>query len=303
MSRNVFVLVLNYRRAEDTLECLRSVYASSYSSLKAVLVDNGSGDGCVERAQKEFPELHAIENEKNLGYAEGNNRGIRWAMELGADYVFVLNNDATVRRDTVEKLVKAGEASPEAGILAPKVLLYDRPEIIDSCGTNMDWFRLRPRLGACGSHDSSSWRGNVEGPVFPGSALMLKRVFIEKAGLFDQEFFLVHEDADLCFRSLKHGFKNRLVADAVVYHKVSRTLSSLPFQSEYYATRNFLYLARRHASLASQVSAAAGVAALSLWKGWRYFFSRDDNKRKIEGFFCGVRDYWARREGPWEDRP
>ena len=303
MAPKVFVIVLNYQAPEDTLECLESVHRCTYAALNLVLVDNHSLDGCVDRAREKFKDLLVLENDTNLGYAEGNNRGIRLAIEKGADYIFILNNDAVVEPDAIQRLVEAGEELPEAGILAPKILVYGKDGVIDSCGTDMDWFKLRPKLGFCGMKNGENLQGRFTGPVFPGSALMLKKSLIEKAGMFDPGFFLVHEDADLCFRSVRHGFKNLLVPQAVVYHKVSRTLSRLPFLSEYYSARNFLYLSKRYASTMQKMQTMAGMAALMLRKWAGYRRANEYEKQKIQGFFCGVRDYWAGRKGACETKP
>ena len=302
MNPSVFAVILNYKRPQDTLDCLRSVRASSYKPLRVVLVDNHSEDGCVEEARRQFPDVHILENEDNLGYAEGNNRAIRWALAEGADYVFILNNDTTIQPDTIQKLAEAGNKVSGAGLLAPKVLFMDHPDVLNSCGTDMDWLRLRPKLGACGEPNVSDWTGGVDGPIFPGSALFLKKSFLEKAGLFDAGFFLVHEDADLCLRGLKLGFKNRLVPEAVVYHGVSRALSQAPFLSEYYSTRNFLYLAMRHASLAQKTSVFLGAAALSLKKALQRPFCDTAGKQRVDGFFRGLQGFFAGAKGAYENR-
>ncbi len=239
----VSVIILNYKGLGDTIECVQAVRRSDYPSLEIVLVDNASADGSAEALRCRFSGVRFIENRENLGYAGGNNVGIRAAFERGADYVFVLNNEAVPVRNTVSRLVASAEKNPRATILAPQVLFYDHPDTVNSLGTRMDWFRLRPHRGACGQARSASLSALPrEREILPGSALFFTKKLFAEVGLFDERYFLIHEDAELCLRNRRKGHVNLVVPDAVVYHKTSRTLSSYPYLTDYYSLRNFLYL-------------------------------------------------------------
>ena len=209
------------------------------------------------------------------------------------------NNDATLTQNTLSELVASGERDPEATLLAPKVLDYTDRDRIHSRGTSMDWFRLRPRTGAYGTEDSRRGEGEHSEQIFPGSALLLKRKLLEKVGFLDEGFFLIHEDADLCLRNLKAGFKNVCVPNAHVYHKLSKTLNAYPFLSQYYSSRNFLYLAKAHAGFRGRVQAALGLIARLLQNACLWPFSRADEKQVLAGFFAGVRDYCRGKRGKY----
>lgn len=302
MAPKIVTLILNYRNASDTAECIRSLLRSSYPNHEWVVIDNASADGSADFLRKEFPQITLIENAANLGYAGGNNVGIDYAITRGADYIFILNNDAVLAEpDTLERLVAIGEQDPAATLLAPRVCFFDNPERINSLGTKMDWIRLRPKIGLCGAIDLESDRPLQSVTLIPGSALLFKRNLIEKVGKFDESYFLIHEDADLCYRNLKAGFKNIVVPQATVYHKVSRTLSKYPFLTSYYTTRNFLYLAEAHATWFQKIETGLGVLFFSLKHAIDYLLKMGQ-REQAKGFFIGIQDFLAHKTGAYQKK-
>ncbi len=306
MAPKVFALVLNYKGKEDSLECLASLLKSDYPDLSVLFIDNDSEDGSLEEAVRRHPRIQTLQTGSNLGYVGGNNRGIRLALNGGAEFVFVLNNDTQIDPRAVRLLVEAAQKNLNAGILAPRVMDYEDRRVIHSCGTSMDWFRMRPRVGLFGKAWDDSMRPPVSSSVYPGSALLLTRKLLEKIGGFDESFFLVHQDADLCFRAAKSGFRCRLVPDAVVYHKLSKALSRSPFLSEYYSTRNFLRLASLHAKGMEKFLCGAGLAVYTAVNGLRSALSLKPLMReRARGFLRGVAGYRKRESGKFpnhEDR-
>ncbi len=300
MLPKVFVVILNFNRADETIECVESVKRSDYDNYGILLVDNGSTDGSLQVLRQRFPDLEMIQNGENLGYAEGNNRGIHHALNRGCDYVLILNNDTVVAETALRLLVEEGEKHQEATLLAPQVRFYDRPNLIDSCGTEMDWFRLKPRLGHYGKEDQGRFQRIEEKEIIPGSALLLKKKIFGEVGFFDERFFLIHEDADLCLRNLRKNFKNIVVPKALVYHKVSRTLSAYPFLASYYSIRNMLYLCERHGTFLERVKARIGLLTLIL-KNLFKLLSCPGEREKVKGFYQGVKDYYLRRMGRFEE--
>ncbi|PYI48980.1 MAG: hypothetical protein DMF10_02830 [Verrucomicrobia bacterium] len=184
---SVHIVVLNWNGKPDTLECLTSLQSVSYPNRKIVVVDNGSTDGSEEAIKAAFPDVTFIQTGENLGYAEGNNVGIHHAMECGADFVFVLNNDTTTDTDVVTALVAQAEKNPNAAILGPKIYFYERPDIINSAGGH----------------------------------LVLRLSVLREVGFFDRDFFLICEELDLCTRIRKRGFEILFVPEAKLWHKVS----------------------------------------------------------------------------------
>src|SRR5436309_4726879 len=138
----VHIIILNWNGRADTLECLASVQRINFPDFETVVVDNGSTDGSEEAIRAAFPDITFIQTGENLGFAEGNNVGIRHAIECGADYVFVLNNDTTVDPNILAALVAEAEKNPNAAILGPKIYFYDRSDVINSAGGSINYETL-----------------------------------------------------------------------------------------------------------------------------------------------------------------
>lgn len=297
MSQKVFINILNWNKPIDTIECLESCKKIRYDNYEVVLIDNHSSDNSVKLFEERFPEITLLKNSRNLGYAGGNNVGIRYALERGTEYVLILNNDIVVEPNILDELVSAMNRSLRAGMAAPKVLYYHDRTLINSLGTSVDWLRLRPRLGECQQRDNGRFSEIVERDVLVGCALFVRRETIERIGLIDEKFFIFHEDADWCYRNLKSGFRNIVVPQAVVYHKGSGTMREFSELTHYYSIRNFLYMAHKNASLRDLTIVYVGLACLILRHGFYALFS-DRKERKISrAFFLGIYDFFKNQMG------
>lgn len=240
----VTTVILNWNNAPDTLECLASVAELRYDNYDVVVVDNGSTDGSVAAIRDQYPGVIVLENSENLGYAEGNNMGIRYALEREADYVFVLNNDALVHPEALSALVAAATAHPDAGFLGPKVYHRESPNVIQSAG------------GMFNRYWESCYRGmdEVERGQFEeltdvdfvcGCAVLVSRRAIEQIGLLDSRFFLYREDVDWCYRAKRAGFRVLYVPSAKVWHRSPHIREAELPRTTYYMARNaLLFLAK-----------------------------------------------------------
>jgi len=238
----VYIVILNWNGLEDTIECLTSVYKLAYPDLKIIVVDNFSSDDSVEEIRKQFPEVVLIENNKNLGYAGGNNVGISQAMESGADYVWLLNNDTVVEPDTLAKLIYEAEMSPETGILSPVIRFYEKPEKIQFMGAyavfkNYDLPLVRDPKEL----DNELVQRNL---LLFGTALLIKKRVIQDVGYLSEKYFAYQEDYDYSLRTLKKNIKAKIVLDANVLHKDSRSTSKDSPIKVFLRTRNTYFLWR-----------------------------------------------------------
>ncbi|MEA2124123.1 MAG: hypothetical protein QOI80_905 [Solirubrobacteraceae bacterium] len=286
MTARVAVVVLTWNGCEDTLECLDSVAALDWPELDVVVADNGSADGTVAAVHRRFPGVHVVENGANLGFAEGNNRGIAAALERGADAVLILNNDTTVPPGLLRSLVDALDDG--VGAVCPVIHHADGERI---------WFagsRYDPARGHAGR--PSPWeRGRAPLPAGPveidravGAAMLVPRTVVERLGAFAPELFYLFEDVEWSLRMRRAGLRVLLDPRVSVRHRVAasqdghaRTPVTL-----YYGTRNDLEVRRRAGTatvgrelicVASHVAAALGsrerrlaCAAASL-AGWADF--------------------------------
>jgi GT2 family glycosyltransferase len=211
-SPKVFVLILNYNGRETLRQCLQSVYQLSYANFEVVLIDNASTDESLEEIKALFPRTHFVRNERNLGFAAGNNPGIRFALEKGADYVWLLNNDAFVDREALDKLVESGEHHSNVGILSPLILHATTKNIWFGKGV-IDWTRMKTR------HISPpTLLKPFSSEYICGCAMLVKKEVFKTVGILDEHYFLYYEDVDFSIRAARAGFVLLVIPTATVFH-------------------------------------------------------------------------------------
>lgn len=208
----VFVVILNYNGGDAVKACLDSVFRITYPNLETIFVDNNSTDGSFELAKRLFSRLYFIKNKKNVGFAAGNNVGIQLALKKEADYVFLLNNDAVVEINILDKLVSFAECHKKAGIINPLIRSRSSEEIWFS-GAKIKWLSMK----AVHNFNIESEKP-YKTDYATGCAMLIKREVFEKAGLLDEDFFLYYEDADFCTRAGRKGFWSFVVPEAKVRH-------------------------------------------------------------------------------------
>jgi len=249
-SLRVAVIVLNWNGCEDTLACLASLAAVNYRPLDAILVDNGSTDGSVGAIRASFPDVTIVETGENLGFAEGNNVGLRYALSGGADYVLLLNNDTAVAPDFVSILVDAVESTPQAGVAGPTIYYFDRPTIIWSAGGVIDWRRGDSHMMGLDEEDKGQYDAIREVDFVTGCALLARREAVERAGVLDSRFFMYYEETEWCVRAARAGYKIMYVPQARVWHKIAPAQQAASSRIHYYMTRNrLLFLKSTRASM------------------------------------------------------
>lgn len=254
-SPRVVVVVLNWNGREDTLECLASVSQINYPNYEVVIVDNGSTDDSVGAIAKRFPDMKILQTGINLGYAGGNNVGMRWALDHNADYIFVLNNDTIVDKDVLSNLVVSGQLDRRIGLLGPTNYYYSKPRTIWATGA-----MLRNPFGEggyeiLGDGDSdSSWKIAMQVDAIVGSAMLIRRDVVNTIGFFDERFFLCWEEFDFSARARKSGFKCLFIPAARIWHKVGSAFGGnvSPLRT-YYNVRNELLWAKKHLPQSARV--------------------------------------------------
>jgi hypothetical protein len=277
----LFAVVLNWNGGEDTCAALASL-----EGIETICVDNGSTDGSADEIASRFPEIELIRNDSNLGFAGGNNVGIRRALELGADWVLLMNNDAVAGGGLADALERAAQACADAGVLACKVLFEDGATVMYAGAS------FRPLLGYSGRRvgfgGPDRFHALHDVDRADGAAMAISRAALEHTGLLDEELFLYVEDVDLSLRVRGAGFAVIFVADAVVRHKGSAsTGGSSSTTNMYYSTRNTIVVVERHRPLPSGLRAlrrgivvtthlaqaathpARSAAARAVIEGWR----------------------------------
>ena len=243
MSPSVFVIVLTWNHIQDTVECLASLARQTYSNIRIVVADNGSTDDTLAVLRAQFPDAHIIENKKNLGYAQGNNVGIQYALAQNADYIFVLNNDTVLADDCVARLEAALQKNPNAAA-APRCYFYDAPTTIYFAGGRMSGWQTAHR--GFNQPDRAEFDVACETEWLTGCALMAARDVWQRVGFFEPRFFLLFEDTDWSLRARRAGVALCYVADAKLWHKVSRSFGDTvtPGYAYYYMRNTLLFIER-----------------------------------------------------------
>jgi hypothetical protein len=245
MSPKVFIIILNWNNWPDTLECLESLKNNDYPNYQVVIVDNGS----KEKPEAPSPDIKVIYNKENLGFSGGNNVGIKYALEQGADYVLLLNNDTIVSQDFLGKLVEVGESDGKIGLIGPKIYFYDQPKRIWFAGGQVNWLYNKGEMRGYDEMDNGQYdKPEIqETEYLTGCCLLVKREVIEKIGLMPEEYFLYYEDTDWSLAAQRAGFKCVFVPKAKIWHKGSKSSVETSFPYIYYHIRNGLILAQRFA--------------------------------------------------------
>lgn len=266
MKPKVYIIILNWNGKEDTLKCLNSVYQIDYPNYDIVVIDNGSQDDSVEciknfakdrvinfvsfnsnnfsidsrlEGLRDFPsnkKLVLILNEKNLGFARGNNIGIRFALENGADWVLILNNDTVVPPDFLTKLIEFTQYHKDVGLLGPKLLDFD--------GSDWQWCvkdrltflsmictlsPLRRLIKNTRLYRSFFAYGDKPFQVYAvwGSCMLFKKDLLKEIGFFDENTFIYWEEFIIAEKIRKTDFKTYFVPNVVIYHKLGTSVRKL----------------------------------------------------------------------------
>jgi GT2 family glycosyltransferase len=256
MAPRVMLLILTWNGLAETLACLESLRGLEYPDYEVWVVDNGSTDGSPAAIRERFPEVNLIEHGENLGFAGGNNVGLRRALERGVHYVLLLNNDTEVAPDFLSCMVRASESDPTVGIAGPTIYYHGRPELIWSAGGAIDWRRGKTWMVGLNAPDTGQF-GTVARQVdfVTGCALLVKRAVMERVGLLDERFFAYYEEAEWCVRAQQAGFKVVHVPGAKVWHKIPLDGRDSSPAVHYYMTRNRLLFLK-----------ATGAS----WRAWGY---------------------------------
>ncbi len=234
------IIIVNWDGKRFLDGCLGSIFAQRFSALEVILVDNGSDDGSVDFVRERFPDVMVIENGRNMGFAEANNRGI---LRSKGVYVLTLNNDTVLKDGFMRDIINEAEASgADVGMWAPKILSFHDHDMIDSVGGLLVYpdglARGKGRL------EKDTGQYDREDVFIPSAcAALYRRRMLDEIGLFDGDFFAYCEDTDLGLRARLAGWRAKGVPGAVVYHYYSGTGGRYtPFKA-FLVERNRLWVA------------------------------------------------------------
>lgn len=281
---NALVVVLNYNGKKETIECLHSLKkAQVITSFAILIVDNGSTDGSLDSFIKEFPHELYLKNEKNLGYAEGNNKGIAFALENGYEFICLLNNDTVVDPYFMQELQAFHNKHPNS-LIGATPCLYAKKDCLDHLGGI--WSSKKGVFDLIGYR---SLINEIPDTTFTsldyvcGCCIFAHRTLFEIVGKFDERFFLFWEESDLCTRAKKAGYSCMSAKKALLWHKVSASFVGGKPHTSYYFWRNRFLWMEKNLSLKNLLSLYITVLLKEILKIFRHYWIK-----KLELFFLKV---------------
>lgn len=280
----VSVIIPNWNGAQHLPTCLESLCRQTMGVFETIVVDNDSADDSLALLTREYPEVEVLALDENRGFAGACNVGMRAAR--GA-FLVLLNNDTEVDPDWLAAVVDAFRRHPEAGMVASKMLLFDRRDTFHTAG---DFYRVDGIPGNRGVWQQDVGQYDEEEYVFSacGGSAAYRREMLDQVGLLDEDFFYSCEDVDLAWRAQLAGWRCIYTPQAVVYHKLSATGGGTT--ASFYDGRNTIYvLAKDYPGdlwrwhWAAIVRAQMGIVAEAL-RAWR----GEAGRARLMGVLTGV---------------
>jgi GT2 family glycosyltransferase len=248
--KKVSVITVNFNQPVVTEALLASIAQyNTYLNIEIIVVDNGSKTNEVPRWQQQYPDIIFIRSEANLGFAGGNNIGIKAAT---GDYYFLVNNDTEFTPGLTEALVNTLDTDATIGIISPKIKYHQFPDTLQYVGfTPMNYYTCANKCLGQFEKDNGQY-DNLSAPTgfCHGAAMMLRREAIDNAGLMTENFFLYYEEMDWNEHIKRAGYQAWVNTNALIYHKESVSVGQGSPLKEYFMNRNRILFIRRNAPFA-----------------------------------------------------
>ncbi len=294
----ISVIVVNWNRKNDTLETLHSIreHEPGDFTLETIVVDNGSDDGSKE-AIKKFSQTSGrdgfsvaqIVNKENLGFCEANNAGIKLALNRGTDYLVLLNNDTVIDKNIFKNFMSVAGRNKKIGAISPKIYFApgfefhkeryaktDLGKVIWAAGGDIDWNNVYATNHGVDEIDKGQFDQSREIAFGTGACLFLPAEVIKRVGFLDEKLFAYFEDADLCLRIKKAGWKILYSPKAYLWHKVSQTSGIGSEQNDYFITRNRMLFGLKYAPFRAKLALIKeSFRLLSSGRKWQKIAIRD----------------------------
>ncbi|HEX2918971.1 MAG TPA: glycosyltransferase family 2 protein [Edaphobacter sp.] len=294
----VLIVLLNWNSADETIAAVRSVRAMDYPNYRVMIVDNASQDDSLKRLRPFVSDdLELLESPVNTGYTGGCNQGMKRALELDVQYVWLLNNDAVVAPHTLSSLVGLAESDLSIGLITPQIASLDEDRLTFAGGI----ISIKDRLYN-ETHDPAvarEWNSHYPNAgLVIGTAMLIRTEVIRKIGMLDTRFFAYFEDIDYSARSAQAGFRNVVAPDTVVRH-LEKNRNTRPFEIKphywYYMARNESRFWRKHLGLIGSLR--------QTWYSFngflRHYNRLANNRESRNALLAGLWDGWMDRSGPY----
>lgn len=280
------IITINYNGLKDTCELIDSIPFNN--STEVIVVDNASKEDEASIISKQYPQVKVIRSEQNLGFAGGNNLGIK---EAKGDYIFLINNDTYFKDFNIEPLIKRLESSDKIGAVCPKLRFAWENNPIQFAGyTSLSNITLRNRAIGFGEEDKGQYETPHPTPYAHGAAMLIKREAVEKVGPMPECFFLYYEEIDWSMMFTRAGYEIWYEPSCTVFHKESQTTGQNSPLRTYYITRNRLLLVKRnYKGINKYLSYIYLLGIVGIKDILKYSLKRQNNLKKA--VIKGLRDF------------
>lgn len=269
------IIILNYNGAEDTIACVESI-ADTACPADVVVVDNASADSSCAWLKEQLPSaVELLTSDVNLGYAGGNNIGIKYAFDKGYEYICVLNNDTVLTEDFLSPCVKELEDNQDIAFIGPTIVNYSDGKV-QSTGGNIDINRAYVDCKNMGAEYKPEPK-MLQSDYIGGACMVFRRAIIEELGMIPESYFLFFEETEWCYRAIKQGYRNVCLNTVKLRHKGSASIDKIGGLNEYLMTRNKIAFLRRNHPVKMQ---AFLIYLVLCTKAFAAAFLKDWNRMK-----------------------
>lgn len=302
---NLFVIILSWNVKKDTIETIQSLLKSKIVNFKLniLVVDSASTDGSAKEVASFFKKMKSKKNistklialTSNLGFAEGNNAGMRFALKNGADYIVLLNDDTIADKNLLFNLLSDAMKHKNAGAISPKIYFAkgyefrnkysskDLGKVIWYAGGDIDWDNVYGSNHGVDAVDKGQFEKVAETDFTTGCCVIFPGKVLESVGLYDSRYFAYMEDADLSMRMKKAGLKVLYTPNAHLWHKVSQSSGIGSDLNDYFLTRNRMLFGLKYARLRTILALIKeSIKLLLTGRDWQKIGIRDFYLRKFE---------------------
>ena len=254
MNKELAIILVNWNQYELTNSCVKSILNCSYKNFKIILVDNCSKDKSVTKLKKDFPNVHFIQNNSNLGFTGANNKGIQYAKSEDYEYIMLLNNDTEVDENFIEPLLNRLNSEKELGAVQPLILNFQNKKTVWNFGGRFNKFFGIPvtlnkniELNSLQNESLTEW--------ISGCCFVFRSSLVDLIGYLDDDYFVYYEDADYSLKIKNTGYNLGIVNESIIYHHEGKSWIQKksweglvsPY-THYLNIRNHIYFIKKHNS-------------------------------------------------------
>ncbi len=249
MNHSIYVIILNYNGYSDTMQCINSLQNSIYSEevdYKIVVVDNHSKDNSFVLLQNTLPVgVSLLQSHRNAGYAYGNNIGIKYAIEHGAQYICILNNDTIITEDFISPCINYLEKKDNVAFIGPMIMNH-KNGLVQNTGGNISIIKGKSYELNKNASEKSIKKELIECDFVYGAAMLFRSSLIQIIGLIPENYFLFYEETEWCYKAKQAGFINCINTKAKIVHKGSESLKMMNAMQHYLMQRNRALFVKRN---------------------------------------------------------